>query len=102
MKKILLAVAVSSIAAGSASAATIYEKDGFTYKLNGDFQVQMRQAIAEVIAHVILKFQIIKFNFGILISTWILTELNLEIAVQFVGKTVFFINGCSAGRTCRY
>ncbi|PFG10174.1 porin [Marinobacter sp. LV10MA510-1] len=45
MKKLLLAVAVSSIAAGSASAATIYEKDGFTYKLNGDFQVQMRQAI---------------------------------------------------------
>jgi len=36
---------VSSVAAGSASAATIYEKDGFTYKLNGDFQVQMRQAI---------------------------------------------------------
>jgi predicted porin len=45
MKKLLLAVAVSSVAAGSASAATIYEKDGFTYKLNGDFQVQMRQAI---------------------------------------------------------
>ncbi len=43
MKKLLLAVAVSSVAAGSASAATIYEKDGFTYKLNGDFQVQMRQ-----------------------------------------------------------
>ena len=45
MKKLLLAVAVSSVAAGSASAATIYEKDGFTYKLNGDFQVQMRQDI---------------------------------------------------------
>lgn len=45
MKKLLLAVAVSSVAAGSANAATIYEKDGFTYKLNGDFQVQMRQAI---------------------------------------------------------
>ncbi|NWO08186.1 MAG: porin [Alteromonadaceae bacterium] len=45
MKKLLLAVAVSSVAAGSANAATIYEKDGFTYKLNGDFQVQMRQDI---------------------------------------------------------
>lgn len=43
MKKLLLAAAVSSFAAGSASAATIYEKDGFTYKLNGDFQVQLRQ-----------------------------------------------------------
>jgi predicted porin len=43
MKKLLLAVAVSSVAAGSANAATIYEKDGFTYKLNGDFQVQLRQ-----------------------------------------------------------
>jgi predicted porin len=45
MKKLLLAVAVSSVAAGSANAATVYEKDGFTYKLNGDFQVQMREAI---------------------------------------------------------
>ena len=31
--------------AGSASAATIYEKDGFTYKLNGDLQVQLRQDV---------------------------------------------------------
>ena len=44
-KKLLLAVTMSSVVAGSASAATIYEKDGFTYKLNGDFQIQMRQAI---------------------------------------------------------
>ncbi len=44
MKKLLLAVAVSSMAAGSVNAATVYEKDGFTYKLNGDFQVQFRQA----------------------------------------------------------
>ena len=43
MKKLLLAIAVSSVAAGPVSAATIYEKDGFTYKLNGDFQVQFRQ-----------------------------------------------------------
>jgi len=47
MKKLLLAVAVSSVAAGSANAATVYEKDGFTYKLNGDFQVQMRQNIGD-------------------------------------------------------
>ncbi|MGM0952964.1 MAG: porin [Pseudomonadota bacterium] len=47
MKKLLLAVAVSSVAAGSANAATIYEKDGFTYKLNGDLQIQMRQSIGE-------------------------------------------------------
>lgn len=44
MKKLLLAVAVSTVAAGSVNAATVYEKDGFTYKLNGDFQVQFRQA----------------------------------------------------------
>lgn len=42
MKKLLLAVAVS-VAAGSASAATIYEGNGFTYKLNGDLQIQLRQ-----------------------------------------------------------
>lgn len=42
MKKLLLAVAVS-VAAGSASAATIYEGNGFTYKLNGDLQVQLRK-----------------------------------------------------------
>ena len=47
MKKLLLAVAVSSVAAGSANAATVYEKDGFTYKLNGDFQVQFRQDIGD-------------------------------------------------------
>ncbi|MCW9009032.1 porin, partial [Marinobacter sp.] len=42
--KLLLAVAVSTVAAGSVNAATVYEKDGFTYKLNGDFQIQFRQA----------------------------------------------------------
>jgi len=44
-RKLLLAVTMSSVVAGSASAATVYGKDGFAYKLNGDFQVQMRQAI---------------------------------------------------------
>lgn len=47
MKKLLLAVAVSTVAAGSVNAATVYEKDGFTYKLNGDFQVQLRQKIGD-------------------------------------------------------
>ncbi|MBV0932862.1 porin [Marinobacterium weihaiense] len=44
MKKLLLAVAVS-VAAGSASAATIYEGNGLTYKLNGDLQVQFRKEV---------------------------------------------------------
>ena len=47
MKKLLLAVAVSTVAAGSVNAATVYEKDGFTYKLNGDLQVQLRQKIGD-------------------------------------------------------
>jgi predicted porin len=46
MKKLLLAVAVSA-AASSASAVTIYEGNGFTYKLNGDLQVQLRKEIGE-------------------------------------------------------
>ncbi|GGC63199.1 porin [Marinobacter halophilus] len=47
MKKLLLAVAVSTIAVGSVNAATVYEKDGFTYKLNGDFQIQLRKNIGD-------------------------------------------------------
>ncbi|PSL09384.1 putative porin [Marinobacterium halophilum] len=46
MKKLLLAVAVS-VAAGSASAATIYEGKGLTYKINGDLQVQLRQKVGD-------------------------------------------------------
>ncbi|GAA0783856.1 porin [Marinobacterium sediminicola] len=46
MKKLLLAVAVS-VAAGSASAATIYEGNGLTYKINGDLQIQLRQKIGD-------------------------------------------------------
>ena len=46
MKKLLLAVAVS-VAAGSASAATIYEGKGLTYKINGDLQIQLRQKVGE-------------------------------------------------------
>lgn len=47
MKKLLLAVAVSTVAVGSVNAATVYEKDGFTYKLNGDFQIQLRKKIGD-------------------------------------------------------
>lgn len=47
MKNLILAVAVSSVAVGSVSAATVYEKDGLTYKLNGDFQVQLRKKIGD-------------------------------------------------------
>lgn len=47
MKKLLLAVAVSTIAVGSVNAATVYEKEGFTYKLNGDFQIQLRKKIGD-------------------------------------------------------
>lgn len=46
MKKLLLAVAVS-VAAGSASAATIYEGNGLTYKINGDVQIQLRKKVGE-------------------------------------------------------
>lgn len=46
MKKLLLAVAVSA-AASSASAITVYEGKGFTYKLNGDLQVQLRKEIGD-------------------------------------------------------
>ena len=44
MRKLLLAVAVS-VAAGSAQAVTVYENGGFTYKMNGDFQVQLRKDV---------------------------------------------------------
>ncbi|MGM0569823.1 porin [Marinobacter sp.] len=46
MKKLLLAAAVS-VAAGSASAATVYDANGLTYKVNGDFQVQLRKDIGD-------------------------------------------------------
>ncbi|WP_372964705.1 porin [Marinobacter sp.] len=47
MKKVLLAVAVSSMAVGSASAVTVYENEGFTYTVNGDFQVQLRKKVGD-------------------------------------------------------
>ncbi len=47
IKKILAASVVSALAVGSASAATIYENNGFKYVLKGDWQVQLRQKIGE-------------------------------------------------------
>ncbi|WP_432472259.1 porin [Amphritea sp. HPY] len=43
MKKLILAAAIAATIAGAANAATIYEGNGLTYKLKGDFQVQLRQ-----------------------------------------------------------
>ncbi len=43
MKKITLALAVSTALTGtSATAATIYDDNGLTYKLKGDWQIQLR------------------------------------------------------------
>jgi predicted porin len=47
MKKLILAVSVAAVMTGSANAATVYEGDGLTYKLKGDFQVQLRQDVGE-------------------------------------------------------
>lgn len=48
MKKIMLAAAIASItAATSVSAATIYEGNGLTYDLKGDWQVQLRQKVGD-------------------------------------------------------
>ena len=42
MKKLILAAAVAAVATSSVNAATIYEGKGLTYKLKGDWQVQLR------------------------------------------------------------
>ena len=47
MKKLILAAAIAATTAGSASAATIYESKGFTYKLKGDFQIQLRKDVGK-------------------------------------------------------
>ncbi|UTW02490.1 porin [Amphritea atlantica] len=47
MKKLILAAAIAATTAGSASAATIYEGKGLTYKLKGDFQIQLRKDAGE-------------------------------------------------------
>lgn len=44
MKKLVLASAVSSaLLAGAVNAATVYEGNGLTYKLKGDWQIQLRK-----------------------------------------------------------
>ncbi|WP_293267463.1 porin [Neptunomonas sp.] len=47
MKKLILAASIAAIASSSASAATVYEGKGLTYKLKGDFQVQLRQDVGK-------------------------------------------------------
>lgn len=43
MKKIALALAVSAVAlSNTAAAATIYDNDGLTFKMKGDWQIQLR------------------------------------------------------------
>ena len=43
MAKIMFALLAITMIAGGAQAATIYKKDGLTYKLKGDIQIQLRQ-----------------------------------------------------------
>ena len=44
MKKLTLVTAIAAVlSGGSASAATIYDKDGLSYKMKGDWQIQLRQ-----------------------------------------------------------
>ncbi|MEH6825791.1 MAG: porin [Motiliproteus sp.] len=47
MKKLILASAIAAITAGSAQAATVYEGKGLTYKVKGDFQVQLRKDLGD-------------------------------------------------------
>lgn len=42
MKKLILAAAIAAVSASTVNAATIYEGKGLTYKLKGDWQVQLR------------------------------------------------------------
>ncbi|MGB0204731.1 MAG: porin [Neptuniibacter sp.] len=42
MKKLILASAIAAIAANTATAATIYDDKGLTFKIKGDWQVQLR------------------------------------------------------------
>ncbi len=43
VSKMILALIATALVASSASAATVYEKDGFKYQIKGDWQIQLRQ-----------------------------------------------------------
>lgn len=45
MKKLLLSTAISAVMATAASAATVYEKDELSFNIDGDYQIQLIQAI---------------------------------------------------------
>lgn len=48
MKKLILSTLVAGVtAAGTAGAATVYEGNGLTYKVNGDWQIQLRQDVGD-------------------------------------------------------
>ncbi len=48
MKKLILSTLVAGIAAANtAGAATIYEGNGLSYKMNGDWQIQLRQDVGD-------------------------------------------------------
>src|SRR5690606_620730 len=59
---------------------------------------ESRQVIAQIIGHVVLQLQIVIFNVSTLIEAGCLTELDLEITVQLVSKTVFLIHSRSVDR----
>jgi len=48
MKKVMLTASLgAALMSGAANAVTVYKKDGLTYKIGGDFQVQLRQKAGE-------------------------------------------------------
>lgn len=48
MKKLILSTLIAGVtAAGTAGAATVYEGNGLTYKVNGDWQIQLRQDVGD-------------------------------------------------------
>ena len=44
MKKLILASAIAALAANTASAATVYDNKGLTFKIKGDWQIQLRDS----------------------------------------------------------
>lgn len=42
MKKLILAAAIAAVTANTATAATVYDDKGLTFKIKGDWQVQLR------------------------------------------------------------